>query len=275
MKFLWVYPNAKINLGLKIVSKRADGFHEIDGFFLPVDWCDVIEIGVYFEQSNGMDLICSGIDLPGAPDDNLLFTCYEKLKSYCGDLPFLKVHLHKNIPVGAGLGGGSADAAFFVKALNEACDLGLSDEDLRSILLSIGSDCPFFIDNRLARVRGIGNEIDPVLNKVVFEHSYLLLVYPGIHVSTQDAYGGCKPSGDTYDGFVLPEDLGATKDLSNDFERTVCNIHPEIVKVKETMSESGAIYTSMSGSGSTVYGFFNELPEISFPDHYITKLIKL
>ncbi len=275
MKFLWLYPNAKINLGLKIVSKREDGFHEIDGYFMPIDWFDVIEVGVDFERNNDMQLICSGLDLPGAPDDNLLFKCYDSLKAKCGDLPALKVHLHKNIPIGAGLGGGSADAAFFVKGLIEACELELSDEDVHELLLSIGSDCPFFINNKMARVTGIGDEIHVLPNEINFIHKYLLLVYPGIHVSSQEAYGGCVPTGIAYDGYELSGDLKTLSGLENDFEKTVGLVHPEIMDIKETMIERGAAHASMSGSGSTVYGFFDELPELNFPDNYIIKLIKL
>jgi 4-diphosphocytidyl-2-C-methyl-D-erythritol kinase len=255
-----VFPKAKINLGLRITGKRPDGYHDIETVFYPVGLTDALEL-VSDPKGSGDRLTVTGSELPGRKEDNIVLRAVSKLREVY-PIPFLNIHLHKIIPAGAGLGGGSSDAAFMIKALNKMFCLSLIPDELKTFAASLGSDCPFFIDCQPAFASGRGEILSPV--DKVLDGFYTVLLNPGISISTKEAYENCMP--------VIPErslrklidiPVSEWKDLIvNDFERTVFISHPEIKYIKQTLYSSGAIYSSMSGSGSTVYGIFNEKPGI-------------
>ncbi len=255
-----VFPKAKINLGLKITGKRPDGYHDIETVFYPVGLTDALEL-VSDPKRSGDRLTVTGSELPGMKEDNIVLRAVSKLREVY-PIPFLNIHLHKIIPAGAGLGGGSSDAAFMIRALNKMFCLSLNPDELRAIVARLGSDCPFFIDCQPAFASGRGEILAPV--DKVLDGFYTVLLNPGISISTKEAYENCMPA--------IPErslrklidiPVSEWKDLIvNDFERTVFISHPEIKYMKQTLYSSGAIYSSMSGSGSTVYGIFNEKPDI-------------
>ncbi len=247
-----VFPNSKINLGLNILSKRDDGYHNIASCFYPVNFCDILEI----IESTELKFESTGIDIPGDEQSNLCLKAYHLLKADF-DLPPVHIYLHKIIPIGAGLGGGSADASFTLKALNAIFKLNIADENLELYAAKLGSDCPFFIKNKPVLATGTGNVFDEV--NINLAGKYLVLVYPQIHVSTKEAYSGVRP-------IDLGQDLKLAlsspidewhKVVKNDFEYSVFNQYPEIEKVKETMYSRGALFASMTGSGSAVFGLFN------------------
>jgi 4-diphosphocytidyl-2-C-methyl-D-erythritol kinase len=262
------FPNAKINIGLNIVGKRPDGFHDLETIFFPVGWTDVLEIA----EASEVGFASSGIELDSNPDDNLVVKAYRLLQKDFG-LPALKIHLHKQIPFGAGLGGGSSDAAFMLRMLDKTYDLQLSQEKLLAYAAVLGSDCPFFILNRpvLATGRGdIMNIIDLKLNKL-----FLLLVKPPIEVATANAFRFVTPKTpreSLADLIRLPVSQWRGK-IVNQFEESVFQQFPDIEKLRDTFYRLGAVYASMSGSGSSVFGFFNQLPEhpeLLFPAPFLT-----
>ena len=250
-----VFPNAKINLGLNIVGKRNDGFHDIESIMLPVQLCDILEFTVAGKTSN-TKLNVTGLRIDSPVEENLILKAYHLLDTEF-KLPPLNIHLHKVIPFGAGLGGGSSDASFFIKSINEDFSLGLSNDELRKLSGKIGSDCPFFIENKPVYVSGRGD----VLQTIEFSISgyYIVLVVPTIKVNTREAYSGvtvakaAKPLSRLID---LP--VKNWKDsILNDFETTVFNKYPEIKSIKEKLYTLGAEYASMTGSGSAVFAIFN------------------
>ncbi|WP_295124064.1 4-(cytidine 5'-diphospho)-2-C-methyl-D-erythritol kinase [uncultured Chitinophaga sp.] len=247
-----VFPNCKINLGLNILRKRADGFHDLETIFYPLPFCDALEI----IPGESLQFIGSGIDVPGNPADNLCLQAYHLLKKDFPHLPPVQIHLFKNIPIGAGLGGGSADAAFTLKLLNDKFQLGIDEDALLQYAAVLGSDCAFFIRNTpcLATGRGeILEEIDLNLGNYSF-----LVVHPGIHINTGKAFGKIKPGVPAQPLREL--DLKAVerwKDiLVNDFEAVVFDEYPAIRAIKEKMYAEGAVFAAMSGSGSAVVGIF-------------------
>ena len=263
------FPNAKINLGLNVTEKRADGYHNIETVMYPIPLCDILEI--IPSGSEETTLTISGIDIPGSPDKNIclkaidLFTLHSSSPTLHSSL--FTLHLHKQIPPGSGLGGGSSDGAYTLKMLNDMMETGLQEERLIRLAGQLGSDCPFFIRNRPAFATGRGEvleEISPGL------HGYhLALVIPPVHVSTAEAYSmitPVKPVISTRDVVALPVNEWKGM-LINDFEGPVMARYPEISAVKERLYELGALYASMSGSGSAVYGLFENPARIlnSFP----------
>ena len=257
------YPNAKINLGLNVVSRRSDGYHNIESVFYPVNWVDILEVIEDNNTSKGIELFTSGIEIPGNPKDNLLTIAYDIIaKEY--NIGAIKAHLHKQIPIGAGLGGGSADCAFFVNALNKLFSLNISIEKRKKIVAQLGADCPFFIDNKPAYVTGIGDEMVNI--NFSLKGKYIYLVNPGIHVSTKDAYAGLFPEKSNQDlRKLIQTDIYVWNGIiKNDFEKSIFKLYPEIKKLKQEMYDVGAIYASMSGSGSTVFGIFESDPELEF-----------
>lgn len=252
-----VSPNAKINLGLFVTEKRPDGYHNLESVFYPVDLADTLEVlpvsGTYGECR----LTNTGIDV-GCPDgENLIAKAY-RLLATSFRLPSVEVCLHKNIPSGAGLGGGSADAAFMLSALNNCFELGLQEEELLTYALRLGSDCGFFIKNRPAFVSGRGEQMEDI--DIDLSDYELVLVKPALGVSTAEAYAGITPR-------KAPFDLRKLSSLPvcewknvvyNDFERTICLKYPELQEIKEQLYRSGALYASMSGSGSTIFGLFEK-----------------
>ncbi len=263
------FPNAKINIGLNIVEKRNDGFHNIESIFFPVKLCDVLEAVIDESSEAGIvTFTSSGISIPGNADDNLCVKAYHLIiKDY--PMPALKVHLHKIIPIGAGLGGGSADAAFFINLLDELFELNLAWGEKHHYARQIGSDCPFFIANKPAFAFERGDKLDFL--EIDLKGYHIALVYPGIHVSTQLAYSMVKPQKpqtSLKEIIQLPVEKWKEK-IVNDFEKPVMEKFPEIAEVKNKLYESGAVYASMTGSGSAVVGIFKSKPELPvFPANY-------
>jgi 4-diphosphocytidyl-2-C-methyl-D-erythritol kinase len=249
------FPNAKINLGLHITSKRKDGYHEIETCMVPIPLCDALEIMIDKKPS----WISSGLLIPGDPKDNLILKAEKLLKKDFPGLPNLSFHLQKNIPLGAGLGGGSADGAFALALMNNLFDLHLDDYFLEEYAAKLGSDCPFFIENSPKIARGRGEILSPIA--LSLKGSYLVLINPGIHIGTQEAYAGVTPSDPKGNLENILQDRERWKDeLVNDFEASIFNHHPEIAQIKEKMYTAGAFYSAMSGSGSTVFGLFENPP---------------
>ncbi|MES2828111.1 MAG: 4-(cytidine 5'-diphospho)-2-C-methyl-D-erythritol kinase [Bacteroidota bacterium] len=254
------FANAKINLGLRVTKKREDGYHDLETIFYPINIHDVIEI----TNAEVTSCVIRGVNIPGNPNDNLCMKAYEALKKDF-ELPPQKITLLKNIPVGAGLGGGSADAAFLVKLLNNKFKLGLSGDQMESYVRPLGADCSFFIRNKPVFAYGKGDEFSSLA--IDLSKYYLVLVKPEVHVSTAAAYKGIIPSVPTTslkDLIHLPlQDWKS--EVVNDFELTVFQSYPEIEAIKNMLYEKGAVFAMMSGSGSSVFAIFDDklvLPEL-------------
>lgn len=259
-----VFPNCKINLGLNIISKRDDGYHNLETVFYPLPFYDVLEI---IESSNSSnELFLSGIEIDGETKNNLCLKAYNLLNKDFPLLPFVKIYLHKNIPPGAGLGGGSADGAFMLTVINEKFNLQLSEEKLLQYALQLGSDCAFFIINKpcFAQQRG------DVLEKIALDLSgyKLVLVNPEIHVNTGWAFSQVKPSTPKKSiKEIIVKPVNTWKDaLKNDFELTVFAVHPSIKKIEDELYRKHALYAAMSGSGSSVFGIFDKAAVIKTSD---------
>ncbi len=248
-------------MGLHIVSKRADGYHELETIFYPIDWCDVLEIVPSDEQQ----FTSSGLAIPGK--GNLCLDAYHLLKADF-DISAVHIHLHKVIPIGAGLGGGSSDAAFTLKGLNELFDLKLSNEQLRAYAVQLGADCPFFVENKPMLATGIGEVLSPI--ELDLSNYHLAIVKPDIHVSTAEAYSSVVPNQPTHSLADLIRQPIADWQVQNDFEKSVFAQYPEVEKLKQSLYEKGAVYAAMSGSGSAVFGLFKELPLLSFENYSIS-----
>jgi 4-diphosphocytidyl-2-C-methyl-D-erythritol kinase len=262
------FPLSKINLGLNITQKRHDGFHNIETVFYPVKWTDALEI---IEGGNlPFELFITGLKVEGNIEENIIFKAF-KLLSENHKLPNLKVYLHKVLPMGAGLGGGSSDAAFFMKLANKQLKLNLSTEKLTEMARKLGSDCAFFIENTPVFAKGKGDEFESV--NLDLSQYHILVVYPGIHSNTKEAYEGIIPEQPlrSVKDIVSKEPIEKWKTLLvNDFEKSIFKKYPEIEKLKNTLYQNGAIYASLSGSGSAVFGIFKEKPEIGFPGNHLS-----
>jgi len=250
------FPNAKINLGLHILSKRTDGYHNIETVFYPVNnLCDALEIVPAAEGKTTFSQ--TGIPVAGNPEDNLVMKAYSLLKEDY-DLPEIAVYLRKQIPIGAGLGGGSSDAAFMIKLLNNFAGLNLSVEQMETYAGRIGADCPFFIQNQAVFAEGTGTVFSPVT--ISLQTYHLVVTKPSVSVSTKEAYAQVKPRKPNIplkDIICLP--VKEWKNLLvNDFEPGVFALYPEIGEIKRRLYAEGAIYASMTGSGSAVFGIFEK-----------------
>ncbi len=269
------YPNAKINLGLNVVRKRLDGFHDIESVFYPVPWRDILEI---IPQKSGKGIVeftSSGIEIRSGGKPNLCEQVYHLMHEEFG-LPSIKMHLHKLVLIGAGLGGGSADAAFVATMLNDMFDLNLSDDKLEQIVALVGSDCPFFIRNKPAYVTGRGEVIQ--LFDIDLSGYWIVLVNPQIHIGTKEAYAGIQPSSAEMPLLQsLREDVFEWKDtVANDFEESVFPQYPVLSELKQKLYAKGASYAAMTGSGSTVFGLFDSEPiAIKFDSSYTVKVLQL
>lgn len=251
------FPNAKINIGLWVTQRRPDGYHNIQTVMYPVPWCDVLEI--FPARSSETRLTVTGTHVDGDMEKNLCFRAWRLMAEKYG-IPPVEMHLHKVIPTGAGLGGGSSDAAFTLKMLDSLFSLNLSGDTLRSLAVQLGMDCSFFIDNVPALSTGRGEFLKPVtLNLDGF---YIVIVKPPFHVSTAAAFTGIKPVNreNSLGDFVLADIKDWRKEVHNDFENTVFDLYPEIQEIKNILYRKGAFYAAMSGSGSAVYGLFAENP---------------
>ncbi|AEW20613.1 MAG: 4-(cytidine 5'-diphospho)-2-C-methyl-D-erythritol kinase [Tannerella sp.] len=260
------FPNAKINLGLSIVGKRPDGYHDLETIFYPVPLCDALEI-VGAETDS---LRCSGMTLDSDSENNLVLKALRSLrKKYT--IPPLAVYLRKAIPFGAGLGGGSADAAFMLKLVSEYYRLSVSDDELEEIASGIGADCAFFIRNRPVKASGIGNIFEPI--DLSLGSYTLYIVKPDVFVSTKDAYSMVKPSQPMHSlDEIIRLPVSEWKDvLKNDFETSVFSHFPMIGEIKDELYAQGAVYASMSGSGSAVFGLFEHDISLSFPGCFVWK----
>lgn len=246
------FPNAKINIGLNVTARRPDGYHNIETVFYPVKIHDVLEL----VEADELSFQSSGLEIPGFADENLCLKAYEMLKKDF-NLPLIRIHLHKAIPIGAGLGGGSADAAFFIRLLNDKFQLGLNIQKMEEYARRLGADCAFFLHNRPVYAYDKGDRFREVdLNLDAY---FKVLVMPDVHVSTGEAYRGVKPmpsDKSLVDLIKLPVEEWKFH-LKNDFEESVLRNHPEIRGVKAALYDAGAIYASMSGSGASVYGIFS------------------
>ncbi|MFN6335820.1 MAG: 4-(cytidine 5'-diphospho)-2-C-methyl-D-erythritol kinase [Sphingobacteriales bacterium] len=254
-----VFPNCKVNLGLHVVQKRPDGYHDLQTVFFPLPFRDILEI----LPSSSFALHSTGLTIPGDPASNLCVKAYQLVKDRFPELPPVHIHLHKIIPMGGGLGGGSSNGSFTLLALNEIFDLKLARKDLLEMSIQLGSDCPFFIMNEPSYATGRGEQMKPV--DINLKGYYIILVLPGIHVSTAQAFSGIIPKKPKTD---LEHNIGMAPDswkdwLINDFEDSVFLQFPAIEVIKSWLYQQGAVYASMTGTGSTVYGLFKEKPALA------------
>ncbi len=249
------FPNVKINLGLNILSKRDDGYHNLQSIFYPVDWCDILEI----VKADSFHFEMSGLEIPGESKDNLVVKAYELMKSKHG-LGSVSIHLHKTIPTGAGLGAGSSNGAFTLKMLSEIFDLNLDKTTLLKYAAELGSDCPFFIENVPCHVSGRGE----ILEKIDFNLSnyWIKIIHPSLHISTKEAFSKIVPKTDVINLKSITKAIESdfSKHFKNDFEESLKESYPQLQHLKQDLQNEGAFYASMSGSGSAIYGLFENKP---------------
>ncbi len=251
------FPNAKINLGLYITGKRKDGFHNIETVFYPIGLSDILEI--IKAEDDKFQFQNSGLIIPGDPDKNLCIEAYNLLASDF-NISAVKVYLHKKIPPGAGLGGGSSDGSHTLILLNQIFKLGLSNEELKDYARKLGSDCAFFIDNNVCYAYEKGDQFEPI--GLSLKGYYLAVIKPHFTISTKDAYSNIKISqtNSTIKVAVQQKINSWKNNLQNEFEPSLFIKHPELSDIKKKLYEHGALYASMSGSGSAVYGIFKDKP---------------
>ena len=260
------FPNAKINLGLHITGKRSDGYHTIETIFYPIPLTDSLEA----IKSKKMSFKITGMKLESPPEDNLVMKAYDLMsKNY--NIPPLDIYLTKAIPSGAGLGGGSADAAFALRLINDLCEYNISEDKLKKMAASIGADCPFFIHNKPVIATGTGNIFKP--SDISLKGYTIYIVKPHIAVSTKEAYAGVKPEKPEFSLEKLSSiPVNKWRDiLKNDFEHSVFKKYPVIGEIKDKLYYMGAEYAAMSGSGSSVFGLFNDTISPKFADCFVWK----
>lgn len=254
------FPNCKINLGLYVTGRRNDGFHNLESVFIPVSCSDALEV---IESPDGfVKFDVSGADITSSTEDNICMKAYRLLQNEF-ELPAIHAHLLKQIPMGAGLGGGSSDGSSMLKLLDELFNLQIGNDRLKSLAVSLGSDCPFFIDNKPAFVSGRGEMME--LIEVGLNDCYIAIVHPNIHVGTAEAYSMISPSPAGFD--LRSINAISRKDwkdyIHNDFEKPISLNFPIITEIKNELYRSGAFFASMSGSGSAVYGLFECQPDLN------------
>ena len=270
-----VFPNCKINLGLRILRKRNDGFHDLETGFYPLQLKDALEITHNKNQNPELEFVQSGIEIDADNENNLCVKAYHLLKKYFPEISPLQMHLHKAIPIGAGLGGGSSDGAFALKLLNKKFELGIKAEQLIDYALRLGSDCPFFIINinKPCLATGRGEFLETI--EVDLSEYKIILVVPNIRISTAWAFTQVTPtlSKKSIKGIIQQPIETWKEELINDFEEAVFKKHPEIKNIKEELYNKGAVYAAMSGSGSAVYGIFKKeiTVNLSYPSNYFAK----
>ena len=267
-------PNAKINLGLRITSKRPDGYHNLDTVFYPIELRDVLEV-IKVQKNNDASIVVTGKEIQGPAEKNLCLKAYQLIKEDHPDITGIQIHLHKSIPMGAGMGGGSADGAHMIKLLNAVFNLGLNEEKMSKYALKLGSDCPIFIKNKPCYATGRGELLEEM--NIDLSGFYLLIVSPGIHVSTAEAFEKIIPNTSIKTcKEIIQLPIEKWKDhLINDFETTVFESHPVLKSIKEKLYNMGAMYASMTGTGSTLFGIFKEKPafENVFDEKFEVNLI--
>ena len=268
------FPPAKINLGLKVLARRKDGFHNIESIFVPTQLCDILEVHKLDNAPDGkLKFECSGLEVNGRIQDNTIVRAHQILSKQFS-LPALEAKLHKIIPTGAGLGGGSSDGTFMLKAINDICSLGLSEDSLENYAEELGSDCPFFVKNITSFVTGRGEILTPILDEqgaFRLEEMMILIIHPRVHINTSEAFAWLKEDDRKKEHKVLhvPQLMNKHSDdlldspvmkwseiLSNDFEIPVTSRFTPIQKALQLIKDSGADYIQMTGSGSSVYGLF-------------------
>ena len=249
-------PNCKINIGLRVVRKREDGYHDLETIFYPVYGLhDVLEV----EIADEFAFLQDGIEVDCLPTDNLIYKVYQRMQEHFPQIGNVRIRFKKNIPFGAGLGGGSSDAAHMAIALNEIFQLGLTQKQLAEEVRPLGADCPFFIYNTPCYAEGIGDKLTPI--SLDLSGMRLVMIKPDCGVSTKEAYAGIKPKGGSELFKVFQNGSELFKMATNDFEDTVFVAHPEIAEIKQRLLDAGAVYAAMSGSGSTVFGLFEHNAE--------------
>jgi len=256
-----VFPKAKINIGLWITSKREDGFHNIETIFYPVPLSDALEVVSSACETRNDSFRISGLDISTPESDNIIIKAIEVMRrNYT--IPYLRIHLHKASPTGAGLGGGSSDAASMLKILRRMFSVGADEEELSAMALELGSDSPFFIRSEPSFAAGRGEKLSPL--PWFLNGYYLVLVNPGVGISTAEAYQNCKPLQRSISlSSLVTNEIREWKNLlTNDFEEFAFSKIPLLGKIKEDLYSSGAFYSAMSGSGSTIYGIFAAKPEL-------------
>lgn len=268
--FMLSFPHAKINLGLNVVERRPDGYHELQSVMLPIPLHDALEAVVDHDlPMNEVVYTRSGLPVPGDLTEDLCMKAIGSVRG-TGALPGLRIHLHKTIPMGAGLGGGSSDGAHMLLLLNELLDVGLGQEELHAMATALGSDCPFFLTRTAQLAEGRGERLRPVA--VDLGGLWLVLVNPGIHVGTAEVFRNSTPTG-------APRDISGTiahapveewgRLFPNTLEAWVLQAYPAVAEVKERLNDAGAAYCAMSGSGSTVFGLFKaKPPKMTWPPRY-------
>lgn len=248
------FPPAKINLGLNIIRKRPDGYHDLSTCFYPVQWCDILEI----LPSDKLSFQSTGLSIPGSEKDNLCLKAYQLLKNDF-DIPAVGIHLHKIIPMGAGLGGGSSDGAWTLRLINEMFGLAIAKEKLKAYASQLGSDCAIFIEDGPAMGSSRGEVLTPT--SLSLKGKFIVIVKPDVHVSTAEAFAGITPAHPERGLQSVIENLPLEKwrdVVKNDFEVSVFRKYALIQSIKEKLYSAGAQYASMSGSGSAVFGIFDK-----------------
>ena len=271
-----VFANAKINFGLHIINKRTDGYHNLESIFYPIPLYDIIEFNELKDQDNEYQFTNSGLKVDSKPIENLCIKAYLMLKENY-NLPALNIHLHKTIPFGAGLGGGSSDAACLINALNNNYNLQISVNERKNFASKLGADCVFFIENQPAYVEGIGDKLSTI-NLSLSEY-YIALIYPSFGINTKEAYENISisPKEESLKNIALNSKGYWKERIYNDFEESVFIKYPILSDIKHDLYKSGAKYVSMSGSGSSIYGIFENDPDLKnkFPENYFIFKSKL
>jgi 4-diphosphocytidyl-2-C-methyl-D-erythritol kinase len=268
-----VFPNAKINIGLNVIGKRTDGFHNIETVFFPIQLRDALEIlPVQNNTNNLVEFTNSGLAINVQTQDNICVKAYTLLKQHYPRLPNIAMHLHKHIPMGAGMGGGSANAAFVITTANKLFDLQLTEQQQISFAAQLGSDCPFFIVNKPCFATGRGENLTEIALDLTNYSIYI--INPSIHINTAKAFGMLQvddrlPEGQLISAINQPID-DWKDNVSNGFEKPVFAQHPILEEIKQELYDQGAIYVSLSGSGSTLYGIFPNTitPSFNFPQNF-------
>ena len=256
--YMIVFPNAKINIGLNITERRADGYHNLETIFYPIKINDALEV----IEADKLSFTSSGLEIPGRIEDNLCVKGYHLLKKDF-DIPPVSIHLHKHIPIGAGLGGGSSNAAFFIKLMNDKFNLGLTIQQQQDYARTLGADCAFFIENKPVFAFDRGDEFEPI--RLDLSAYHIALVMPPVQVSTSEAFRGIQPTPvkDSLYDLIYEPVREWKKHIKNDFEANIFKNHIEIRWVKAALYEAGALYAAMSGSGASVFGIFDTKPDLS------------
>ena len=264
-----LFPPAKINLGLNILGKRSDNYHSLETCMVAIDITDVLEI----LPADVFSFSSSGIPIDGAAENNLIVQAYNLMKSHFS-IPNVKIHLQKNIPMGAGLGGGSADATYTLIGLNKMFNLKLSNDDLQEMASELGSDCAFFVENSVQIGTGRGEVLKNI--SIDLNGYYLRIINPGIHIGTKEAYTNLRfsPDDNSVEDILQSPIPDWKNTLKNDFEKSAFLKHEGLSVIKERLYDDGAVYASMTGSGSTMYGIYSELPKL-WDDDFYERIVKI